>query len=183
MVGCADVPVSPDRYYRLLHDGSAAEQAAPVLDGTLLVKRFRADGVLAQRPIVWTDASSPRELQQYHYHFWNDPPPVLVQELAVDVLRAGGAARRVIEPGMEAEADYVLVGRIRRLEHLVGREPGVAVSLELALRRSDPPQLLMLERLEGRRPLQSPGVAPVVEAMNGVLLELLQRFLTALRRR
>ena len=92
LAGCAEVAVVPDRHYRLLHDAPSAQPAEPALDGTLLVKRFRADGVLAQRPIVWADASSPRELQQYHYHFWNDPPPLLVQELVVDVLRAGRAA-------------------------------------------------------------------------------------------
>ena len=119
--GCTQDPSPPDVYYRLLDAGAAAApRARPILDGTVMVTRFHAEGVLAQRPLAWVDGAAPQALQQRHYHFWNAAPPEMLQDLTADVLRARGVAPRVMVAGSGVEAQWRVSGRVRRLEHVVG---------------------------------------------------------------
>ena len=175
LAGCGSSPVPPDRHFRLIVP-EARRPAAPLLEGSLLVKRFSGDGLLAQRALAWARSEAPQALSQYHYQFWSDPPTALLQRFTVDLLRADGFAGRVVMPEHGVTPDYVLVGRIRRLEQLVGEAPAVAVALELGLSRSADRRVLLLRSYERLVPLAGGDVDVAVNAMNAAVVELLRRF-------
>ena len=79
LTACAgSQPVPRDHFYRLLLD-PPTRLAQPPLPGTLEVGRFRADGLTADRPLIYTQSSAPQEVQVYHYHQWIEPPATLLQ--------------------------------------------------------------------------------------------------------
>jgi ABC-type uncharacterized transport system auxiliary subunit len=179
LCACASAPAPEDRYFRLIAPELEA-RAEPRLEGSLLVKRFSGDGLLAQRAVAYADSAAPQALFQYHYQSWSDPPTALLQQLSVDLLRAAGVARMVVTPAHGVVPDYVLVGRIRRLEHLVGESPAVAVALELGLSRESDRRVLLLRSYERVLAVERPGVGAAVAAMNRAVNEVLRQFVADL---
>ena len=79
LAACGSVPPAPtDRFYRL--QPAHVAPAATSLPGAVAVNAFRADSLYAERPIVYSDEASLRQLRQYHYHLWLYPPAQIVQE-------------------------------------------------------------------------------------------------------
>jgi len=179
---CAQQPVPAERYFRLLA-ASPPRLAAPALDGTLVVKRPLAGGLLAQRPLVYASTAAPRALSRYHYRLWADAPPAMLQQLVVRALREAGVARQVVTPGHGVRADYVLSARLLRLEHLVGDAPAVAVALELSVIGEAGHELLWLHGYEERLPVATPGLEAAVAAMDEALSRILARFVADLAAR
>lgn len=180
--GCAGPPAPEDHHFRLVPETPAA-LSAPVLDGPLRVKRFTADGLLAQRPLVYAKSSSPQALQQYNYHFWADVPTVMVQELVVRALRDARVSAQVTTPAHGVDADYELVGRIDRLEHVLGESPSVSVALEFGIVHPGRRELVWLRSYVVERPVDGPGVAAAVNAMSLALSDILSRVVDDLARR
>ena len=69
MTACGSVPPAPtDRFYRLQ---PVQVPSAPVaLSGAVAVHAFSADSLYAERPIIYSEEASQRQLRQYHYHLW-----------------------------------------------------------------------------------------------------------------
>ena len=177
--GCGQANVPEERFYRLevpVHSTAGVVR----LPGVLVVQRFTADGLTAQRPLVYGTLDAPHELRQYNYHFWADTPTRMLQELTVDVLRGAGLANQVLTPELRALADYELTGKIKRLEHLRGEASMVTVRLELALSRIDGNQLVWLEDLSAEHPTEDDSVASATRAMGGALSEIYQAALRGL---
>ncbi|NNG02600.1 MAG: ABC transporter [Inquilinus sp.] len=129
--GAGEVP--RDRYFRLDIAAPAAERAAP-LAGALLVTRLDAEGLMRERPLVYSADASALAVEQDDYHFWIEPPTRLLQAELVDYLRAAGIAETVVTPELRIRSNYEIVGTIRRFERVLGEgRPKVAVELELAL--------------------------------------------------
>lgn len=181
LAGCAQAPVPADRYYRLL-PAAPRELERPALPGTLLVKRFAADGLLGQRALVYADAAAPGVLYQYRYHFWADAPGELLQNLTVQMLRAARIAHEVVTPHLGVSARYVLLGRVRRLEHLLGDAPAVAVSLELAITGAEHDAPIVLGDHQLILPLDEPDVDAAVHAMSEAVGQILAEFIARLPR-
>lgn len=183
--GCAAQQPSPkDHFYRLLPPSEVAAAGNPaMLKGTLLVRRFSADGVLAQRSVVYAESTEPQALYQYNYHFWADPPTRLLQDFTVDYLRRAGLAERVITPEFGASASYVLLGRVRRLEHLRGAVPSVAVALELGVTQMSDGAFLLFETYAATASAAGPSVEDAVAAFNDVVMKLYGQFVADLRDR
>lgn len=181
--GCAGGEVEPpDRHYRLLIDTPPALEM-PALPGVLLVKRFTADGLIAQRAVVYARAPSPGALFQYNYHFWAETPTVMLQELVARALRAARVAQQVTTPAHGVTSSHVLVGRIERLEHLLGDAPAVAVALELAVFDGERRELVWLARYAEELPVGAPGVGPAVRVAGVALSRILARFVADLAAR
>jgi ABC-type uncharacterized transport system auxiliary subunit len=127
------VPAAPEhKYYRLLATPTAPI-AHPLLSGDLLVKSLRADGLYAERAIVFGDASR-RQLQQSHYHHWLYAPGQLVQEYLTQRLRQDAVAPAVRLQAAGIEPGYILSGRIVRFEKATGSgQSSAVVALELRL--------------------------------------------------
>jgi len=180
LAACSQPPIPEDHFYRLQ---VATPQARPKpLQGTIEVERFIADGVVADRPIVYSDRGSAHEVQAYHYHFWVEPPTVMLQNQMVAFLRSGRVATRVVTPELRIEPDYVVTGKIIRFEQVRGNPPGIAVELELALKRSGDDRVLVLEtrRVEARAANDS--VPAAVAAMSQAVTQLFQNFVARVPR-
>jgi ABC-type uncharacterized transport system auxiliary subunit len=173
--GCAAPTVAPqDSFYRLGEPESVAPAAA-ALDGTLVVARFLADGLLGERSLVYVKENSPQLLRQYSYHFWSESPTRMIQDRTVEYLRRAGVATMVTTPEFRAAADYQLTGKIRRLEQIRGSAPAVVVSLEFGLFRVRDSRLLHLHTYEQMLDVDGNDVASAASAMSAALLNILSR--------
>ena len=179
---CAQPPLPEDRFYRLAVTTSPAPLARPPLAGVLEIERFVADGLTAGRPIVWSQSGQAHALSEYHYHFWVEAPTVLLRDQLVAQLRAAKVARSVVTPEMRIDPDYVLSGKIKRLERVVGATPQVVVELELAVRRTAGDSLAFLNTYRVEEPVAADSVAAAVAAINKALGAIYARFTADLAR-
>ena len=182
VMGCAQPPLPQDIFYRLAVAEPDQHLENPHLNGTLEVVRFLADGLTAGRPIVYSDSGEPNALFEYHYHFWVEAPTLLLRDALVAYLRAAGVAKAVVTPELRVDPDFVLAGKIHRLERVVGAERGTVVALELSLRETGTDRLLFLETYRLRLALADDSVAGAVNSINQALSEIFADFTADLSR-
>jgi cholesterol transport system auxiliary component len=131
---CATDPLPDYRYFRPGAMTVYAALAKPALDGVLEVASFRADGVFGERPIVYTSASEPERLSQYHYQLWTDPPGTILQRRFIDVLSAMNAASSVTARASPRSEPAKLSGMIERLERIKRASGSWEVALTLHIK-------------------------------------------------
>ena len=173
LVGCAQETVPQDHFYRLSVAAPAQAFGAPPLQGTLEVVRPDADGLIASRPIVYSNARTPNRVEEYHYHFWTESPPILVQDALVTHLRGAGAAKVVVTPEVRVEPDYELSGRLSRFEQVRGAGAKVVVEAEFRLRERTDDRLLLLKTYRAETATESESVSDAVAAFDTALAEVL----------
>lgn len=176
VAGCSQPPLPKDHFYRLQVAPPSALAAAPLLQGTLEVGTFIADGLTAGRPIVYSDSQRPHEVLEYHYHFWTEPPTIMLRDQLVDYLRAAGVATNVVTPEMRIEPDYAITAKIKRLEKIVGTPPRAAVELELGLRRTAEGRLMFVGTYGLEVEAASATVGAAVIAANEALGRIFGKF-------
>ena len=176
MTACAQPQVPEDRFYRLDLGAPEKTLGKPRLDGTLEIERFVADGLTAGRSIVYSDSARPHQVQAYHYHYWIEPPIILLRDELVAYLRAAGVAGKVVTPELRTDPEYVLTGRINRLEQAIGSPPGAVVDLELSLRRAADATVLLLRTYRVEAKANTATVPAAVTAINGVLKQIFAQF-------
>lgn len=127
LAGCGSIPPTPtDSFYRL--QPVSLPTAGKAFSGDITVQPLRADSLYSERPIVYSEASSLRQLRQYHYHLWLYPPAQLVQRHLAASL---GSAPEVAGASPSAN---VIEGRIVSFERVVsGKNSKAVASLELRL--------------------------------------------------
>ena len=172
-------PVPDDSFYRLTP--RTAETGALVLDGVVEIDRFVASGSLANRPLLFSDKGS-NAVNEYHYHFWIEAPPILLQGALVSYLRSDGVAKRVVTPEMRVKPDYTIVGRILRLETMRGSPPTAMVAFELTLRRHSDGELLVLDEYRAEIPSAKNGVETDVSALEKAVDEAFASFVADIRK-
>ena len=133
LAACSQPPVPQDHYYRLQVALPGTALASPRLPGVLEIPRFSAEGLMAGRPIVFSEATDPAEVNAYYYHFWLEPPGVMLRDQLVAYLRAAGVARTVVTPELRLEPDFVLTAKIKRIEQVRGASPKVVIALDVAV--------------------------------------------------
>ncbi len=179
---CSQPQLPKDNYYRL-----QAAMPQPQDKGKLLfsdgieVERFVADGLVASRPIVYSDANKPNQVHEYHYHMWTEPPVVMVRDQLVDYLREAGIADRIVTPELRGNARYALIGKIKRLEKIVGSQPRAILELELGLLEDRTGKLVFLDSYRIDQAAASGSVGDAVIALNQGLSEIFARFVADLR--
>lgn len=165
--GCSSPPVPTDTFYNLTAGRGAISASTPSLGGTVEVPRFRAEGVVNGRAIVYR--SSATEQRQYNYHYWAEPPVVMFQRSFIDVLRSARVFDTVAGPEMRTDRDYELIGTLRRLEHVTGGGPSkVIVEVDIALRHVRGGETLLIKTYSKERSAGS-AVASAVEAISVTL--------------
>jgi len=180
-------PVPRDHYYRIMvtpPKGAIASQTASIEDapvlgwGILGQPQLEAEGLLRERPLLYSATGSATEMQQHDYHYWMDPPTRMLQLELVDYLRASGLARSVVTPEMRIKADFEVNGRIKRLERLLGGGPTrVVVELELSMvARADNELIVVGSYIAGANAADD-GIESSVLAFNEVLGQVFERFL------
>ncbi len=172
LAGCAQPKLPQESFYRLSDSASVPPAGAP-LDGTLVVPRLLTDGLLSERPVVYTLTNSPQTLQQYNYHFWIESPSRMIQELTVDYLRKAHLAPRVVTPEFRTRGDYELTGKIKRFEQVRGLPARAVVTLEFGLYRARDGRLLYLETHEKSIPLDDENVGRATAAMGLAVQQIL----------
>ncbi len=132
--GCAGSgPVPEDHFYRLV-TAPAAQSGSPTLEGVLEIERFSADGLMQERPLLFSRGGGEFQVHQHHYHYWIEPPTQLLQEELAAYARRRGLAGTVVTPGARIRVDFAVSGRVRRFERIIGDgSPRVRVELRLEL--------------------------------------------------
>ncbi|MEX0695483.1 MAG: ABC-type transport auxiliary lipoprotein family protein [Rhodospirillales bacterium] len=170
LAGCAAQPPVPvDKYYRLQAVFAAAPLPAQKFPGNLEIDRFTADGLTAGRPIVYIDSANTNQLLEYHYHFWTQPPTIMLRDELVSYLRAAGISGNVVIPEMRLRTDYVMTGRILKLEQVLGAPNRARLELEISLRQPDSGKLLFLKTYVHETTQSSAGVSAAVTGLNEAL--------------
>lgn len=165
VTACAAPPPAPeDSFYRLSPRADGAVASAPLLNGVVEVDRFAASGSLANRPLLFAEPGS-NAVSEYHYHFWIEAPPILLQSALVSYLRSAGLSDRVVTPEMRVRPDYTVRGRLMRLETVLGDKPMGVAELELSLRRESDGELMVLGEYRAEVPSDPNGVKTDVAAI------------------
>lgn len=133
LTACGSVPPAPvDSFYRLQPSPVAA--VAKSLSGAIAVAPFRADSLYAERPIIYADEASLRQLRQYHYHLWLYPPAQMAQG---HLLASLGSVLDLTGVFADNTAPNTLEGRVLGFERVLaggsGKTSKAVVALELHL--------------------------------------------------
>ena len=181
-LGCVSGPAPRDHYYRL-EAATPEALASPTLAGTLEVDRFRVEAISHGRRMLYSDLSESGEIVQHAYHHWADPPSVMLQDQLVRYLRTARVAENVVTPAVHVESDYLLAGRIVRLEHLLGAaESRVTVEIEIVLMHQEGRELLLLETYHEERTAPDASVAASVNAYEHAISAIFERFVADIPR-
>ncbi len=167
-------PVPENSFYRLIATEQPARQGSPSFDGTLVVERVRAFGILRERALLYSLASSPEAVRQHHYHHWTDSPVSLVREQLVRYLRQAGIASHVATEVRSGDANYRLRIEIKQLERVLQNDGSVAVKVALAaeLNAEDKPRPLFTREYSETRVSSQSSVLASVRMKNEVLTEI-----------
>ena len=179
---CAQPELPKDHYYRLNVTTPQQTKQEIIFKGTIEIERFVADGLTAGRSIVYSDSSNEQQLMEYHYHFWTEPPIIMLRDQLIDFLRATNVATMVVSPEMRARPDYRLTAKIKRLEKVVGSRPSAIAELELGLQNEKNGEIVHLANYQVEVKAQSQSVDDAVIAMNKALRKIYTRFVASLRK-
>lgn len=171
---CSSPPVPTDTYYNLTAGRSAPASTNSKIDGTVEVPPFRAEGVINERAIVYRETATTQK--QYTYHFWAEPPAIMLQRSLIDALRRAETFDQVVAPEVRANREYELIGTLRSLEHVVSGGGKVVVEFDVGLRRVRGNETLFLNTYRTERNA-GPGIGGAVTAMSSALDTLLAQAL------
>ena len=116
-------------YYALHLPSAPALPAAAQGHASLAIREFRSPDYLRQGPLVYR--ASTEQIGFYDYHRWATDPREFVTSAITDRLRAGGTFADVKVYDGRSSADYILTGRLEKLEE-VDYAGGVKVEVALA---------------------------------------------------
>ncbi len=126
--GCIGGKVKYPTYYTLQVPPPPDPQPTAVARPSLSVREFASPGYLRQGAIVYR--VSPEQIGFYDYHRWAVDPREFVTNAIVDHLRASGAFESVKLYDGRSGNDYILSGRLEKLEEL---DYGSGVRVEVAM--------------------------------------------------
>ena len=181
LAGClgSAPPVPRDHYYRLLVSSPSTLSATRRVAGVMRVELLQAEGLLRERPLLFSESGASHEVQQHNYHYWTDAPPRMLQDQLVSYLRQSNIARSVVTPDMRVRADYQISGKVKRLERLLGGgPPRVFVEMELALVRLSDNSLILVDNFKDEEPEAGKGVGSAIIALNKATRRVFDRFLS-----
>jgi uncharacterized lipoprotein YmbA len=128
LAGCGGAVKYPN-YYALHIPPPPDPPAQGGVRASLAVREFRSPAYLHQGAIVYK--TSPEQIGFYNYHRWAADPREVVTNAVTDRLRASGKFTQVKTYDGRPDVDYVLSGRIERLEE-VDYEGGVKVEVAIS---------------------------------------------------
>ena len=178
---CSSDPVPRDTFYRLGPAATPAPLAGGPIKGTVEVPLFKAQGIINERAVLYRESA--RELAQYSYHAWLEPPSVMLQRVFVEALRNAQAFTTVASPEMRADRNYELMGNIREWEHVLpqgGSGPAVAIAVDIALRRVAGNQEVIVKTYRVTEPASGESVDAAVAAFTSGLDKVMAQVLTDL---
>lgn len=130
VTGCSGVRYP--KYYALELPAPPDPPTAPEKRASIAVREFKSPQYLRQGPLVYRN--SPEEIGFYYYQRWATDPREVVTDAIIDRLRASGKFAEVEVYDGRSNTDYVLSGRLERLEevdHAGGINAEVALSAQM----------------------------------------------------
>lgn len=119
--------IPPTRYYKLnIPPAPLAAQGAG--SKTAILMPFRGSKILTQDKIVYRP--NREEVGFYEYHRWAEDPRTTIAQSLLDHLRSKKTFHRIVLFDGRTTADYIIRGRIERLEEVDSPE-GSTVSVAL----------------------------------------------------
>jgi ABC-type uncharacterized transport system auxiliary subunit len=128
LAGCGGAVKYPN-YYTLHLQAPADPPAQEGVRASLAVREFRSPSYLRQGAIVYK--TSPEQIGFYNYHRWAVDPREFVTNAVTERLRASGNFTQVKLYDGRSDIDYVLSGRLERLEE-IDYEGGVKVEVAIS---------------------------------------------------
>jgi ABC-type uncharacterized transport system auxiliary subunit len=132
LAGCAG-KVGRANYYTLNLPAPPDPPVAENAHTTVAIREFRAPAYLRQGAIVYKP--SPEQIGFYAYHRWAVDPCDFVTDSIIDRLGATGTFSRVKHYDGQPNADYVISGRLEKLEE-IDYEGGVKVEVAVSAQMS-----------------------------------------------
>ena len=179
LTACGSVPPAPiDHFYRLQATPVSATTKASL--GAITVSPFRADSLYAERPMIYTEEASLRQLRQYHYHLWLYPPAQMVQR------HLAASLGNALDLSGDSIAANVLEGRVVGFERVLSGSAGnpaskAVVALELNLTSNGKTRLRKTYQAE--QPATDDSLDAFALAMEQALAKIYAEFLADLASR
>ena len=184
LTGCASpAPVPGDKFYRFADPQIIATHLESPVVERLAVAEPRATGLYAERAMVYSTDEGHRRLGQYHYDFWLDAPPRLLQRHMIAYFRNAGVASQIVRQGVALTAHHLVSGHIDCFEqHLGDASPSVAVCLELRLKQPGNGAPILNKSYEAKVSVRGDGMEAVVRAYERALDQILEAFVRDITR-
>src|SRR5499425_1489652 len=128
LCGCGGAVKYPN-YYPLHIPSPPDPPAKEGVRASLAVREFRSPRYLHQGAIAYK--TSPEQIGFYNYHRWGVDPREVVTNAVTDRLRASGNFTQVKLYDGRSDVDYVISGRLERLEE-IDYEGGVKVEVAIS---------------------------------------------------
>jgi len=128
LAGCAGTVKYPN-YYSLQVPSPPDPPAQEGVHASLAVREFQSSAYLHQGAVVYK--ISPEQIGFYNYHRWAADPREVVTNAVIDNLRASGNFTQVKLYDGRSDIDYVLTGRLEKLEE-IDYERGVKVEVAIS---------------------------------------------------
>jgi len=133
--GCAGKIRYPNYYALSIPPAPQADPLASRQSATLAVRRFETPAYLRQGRIVYRE--NPDQIGFYEYHRWAADPGATVTTAVIDSLRCSHLFTSVAPYASDERPDYLLTGRLERLEEIDYGGGGVRVEARLSAELTD----------------------------------------------
>jgi ABC-type uncharacterized transport system auxiliary subunit len=164
-------------YYTLHVPSPPDPPAQGNIHATLAVREFRSPGYLHQGAIVYK--TSPEQIGFYNYQRWATDPREFVTNAVSDRLRAGGTFTQVKPYDGRADIDFVLSGRLEKLEE-IDYDGGVKVEVEISAQiiKLSTGATIWADSVDEVGNVDKRDVPAVVAAMNRTMDQAIEKLVT-----
>lgn len=132
MASCGGKILYPKYYTLEIPPAPARAVNGTRFSGIVAVRRFDSAQYLRQGRIVYREA--PEEIGFYEYHRWADDPAQMVTTAMIESLRSARLFSLVKPYDGHDQQDYLIVGRLERLEEIdYGNAVGVVAKISAEL--------------------------------------------------
>ena len=178
LVGCSGKMRYPN-YYTLNLPAPPDPPAAENVKATVAIREFTAPAYIRRGAIVFK--TSPESVGFYAYHRWAVDPCELVTDSIRDRLSATGLFAHVKRYDGRSDAEYVVSGRLERLEE-IDFEGGVKVEVTLSAQmiRVDTGDTVWTNSVSKVGNVEKRDVSAVVSAMSDTMDRAMQELFAAL---
>ena len=153
----------PSKYYALDLPAVAPATGGPY-PVALLVGRISAPHLYRDERVVYRTGEV--QIGTYEYHRWAEPPTDMLETMLVRSLRASGKYQTVQRLASNTRGDYILRGRLHRLEEVAGPPMLARVTFELELYDQKTGTTVWTHYYSSDEPVNGKEVPDVVQAIN-----------------
>ena len=176
LAGCAG-KVGNTNYYTLNLPAPPDPPASEDAHMSVAIREFRAPAYLKQGAIVYKP--SPEQIGFYAYHRWAIDPCQFVTDSIIARLGAAGTFSRVKHYDGQPDADYVVSGRLEKLEE-IDYEGGVRVEVAVSaqMTKLDTGTIVWSKAVSEVGEVKQHDVPTVVSEMSNTMERAIERLLT-----